>query len=207
MDYTPYLVATLIGYMFGCFNPAWLIVKIFYGKDIRTLGNGNPGASNTALNFGLGLGAGIALLDIAKAIAACLLTTKIYPYIKDLGILSATFAVIGHMFPFTMNFKGGKGFAAYIGLTACVSLPLLGTLLPFAALAALCTQYIIAATLTFIFTLPWCALNNNIDLTTTTAIAVTSIIIFIKHIENLKKIRTGTEPKISDALNKKKEGE
>lgn len=203
----PYGIAVAVGYVLGCFNPAWLIVKISYGKDITKLGNGNPGASNTALNFGLSLGTGVALLDIVKAILAYLVITRVYPDVKDIGIIAATFAVIGHMFPFTMGFKGGKGFAAYIGLTACVNMRLATILLLFATIAAFGTKRIIAATFTFIFVLPIYALNNSVDLAATTAIAVTSVIIFAKHIENLKNIRAGTEPKLTDVLNRKHGGD
>lgn len=200
--YYEYSLAILIGYLLGCLNPAWFVSKL-HNQNIQKLGNGNPGASNITLNFGLRAGAFVAALDIVKAIAAFFLSTALFPDLTDIGILAACAAVIGHMFPFCFKFRGGKGFASFIGLTLCLDLKAAIVILLIAAALAFLTNYIIAATFTFIISVPCYAAFGIGNFIAALGIAVVSVIIFSKHLKNLSKIRAGTEPKLRAALTSK----
>lgn len=197
-----YLLAILIGYLLGCLNPAWLFSKL-HNKDIQKLGNGNPGASNITLNFGLRAGVFVAVLDIAKAIAAFFLSAALFPGITDIGITAACAAVIGHMFPFCFKFKGGKGFASFIGLTFCLNPKAAVIILLIAVALAFLTNYIIAATFTFIVGVPCYAAFGIRNFIVALGIAAVSVVIFSKHLKNISKIRAGTEPKLRTALRSK----
>ena len=194
-----YLIAILIGYLLGCLNPAWLFAKL-HNKDIQKLGNGNPGASNITLNFGLWAGVFVAVFDIVKAIAAFFISTVLFSGITDIGIMAACAAVIGHMFPFCFKFRGGKGFASFIGLTFCLDLKVAIIILLIAAALAFLTNYIITATFTFIISVPCYAAFGIGNFIVALGIAAVSVTIFSKHLKNLSKIRAGTEPKLRTAL-------
>ena len=197
-----YLLAILIGYLLGCLNPAWLFAKL-HNKDIQKLGNGNPGASNITLNFGLRAGVFVAILDIVKAIAAFFISAALFSGITDIGIMAACAAVIGHMFPFCFKFRGGKGFASFIGLTFCLDSKVAIIILLIAVALAFLTNYIIAATFTFIIGVPCYAAFGIGNFIAALGIAAVSVIIFSKHLKNLSKIRAGTEPKLRTALTSK----
>ena len=200
--YYEYSLAIFIGYLLGCLNPAWLVSKL-HNKDIQKLGNGNPGASNITLSFGLRAGGVVAALDIAKAIAAFFISAALFSGITDIGIMAACAAVIGHMFPFCFKFKGGKGFASFIGLTFCLDSKAAIIILLIAVALAFLTNYIIEATFTFIISVPCYAAFGIGNFIAALGIAAVSAVIFSKHLKNLSKIRAGTEPKLRAALTAK----
>lgn len=193
------LLAVLLGHLLGCLNPAWLIAKL-KRQDIKQLGNGNAGASNTAIQLGLPAGIAVAIFDIAKAAIACILAVCLFPDTVNVDITAANAAVIGHMYPFWLKFRGGKGFACFVGLTACVDWKLALILALTALILVFFSDYIIAATILFISALPAYLAVYQHNFRAAASVAAISIIIFIKHIENFKNIAAGTEPKIKAVL-------
>lgn len=131
MAITEYLPALGIGYLLGSI-PFGLILAAMLGKgDLRTIGSGNIGATNAVRAGGKALGAVVLLLDAAKGAAAVLIARE---YLTggpmELGneIFAATGALVGHLYPIWLKFKGGKGVATFFGI--------LIALLPIAALIA-----------------------------------------------------------------------
>lgn len=109
------LLCTLIGYLLGCLSPAALLSKI-KKKDLRKEGTGNLGATNATLVLGKGCGALVMLFDITKAFAAARLAQRLFPAFIASGMIAGGAAVVGHIYPFYMKFKGGKGMAAFAGM-------------------------------------------------------------------------------------------
>ena len=110
-----YLLSTVLGYFMGCSSMAYY-VGLMKKKDIRTAGSGNLGASNTAVLFGWGAGIGVALHDIGKSLLAVILAKWLFPSLEYAGVVAGVASVVGHIFPFYLKFKGGKGLASYFGL-------------------------------------------------------------------------------------------
>ena len=108
-------IAGLIGYLFGCINAAYFVGKL-KGKDIRAIGSNNAGASNTFIMIGKGWGVLVGAFDILKSYLAALLVSVLFPGNELLPIIAGAAAVLGHIFPFWMKFKGGKGLACLMGL-------------------------------------------------------------------------------------------
>ena len=109
------LYCFLIGYIFGCFQTAYVLGKIFKKPDIRKYGSGNLGATNANRVLGFKFGLAVFILDILKAVLGYLFAK--YFFTSDLaGILSGLGVILGHDFPVFLNFKGGKGIACLIGL-------------------------------------------------------------------------------------------
>ena len=139
------VICLFIGYLFGLFQTGYIYGKL-HGIDIRQHGSGNSGSTNVLRVMGVKSGAVVFLGDFSKTLIPCLLTRFWFqdqPEIMYLMILYTGFGVIlGHNFPFYMNFKGGKGIAATAGLL--VSLDLRVTLLCLAAFVILVawTRYV-----------------------------------------------------------------
>jgi len=105
-----FLIVVIIGYLLGCLQWSYFISKGIFKTDIRRLGGGNAGASNTVVSLGWKWGVLVAILDILKAIASILLVS----YLIKLSIiegnilhlyLNGLFVILGHDYPFFMGFQ------------------------------------------------------------------------------------------------------
>lgn len=108
------LFCLLLGYCLGCIHPAYLISKK-KELDLRTVGTKNLGASNTLLIFGRKAGALVMFLDIGKAYLASRLAQLLFPRLAVAGLLAGFGAILGHVYPKWLGYKGGKGLAAFAG--------------------------------------------------------------------------------------------
>ena len=109
-----YLLTILGGYLLGCSNMA-LYLSVIKKVDIRAGGSGNLGASNAVILMGWGAGVLTAVHDIGKAILAVIAARMIFPELEHIGAVAGVSCVLGHIYPFYLKFKGGKGFASYLG--------------------------------------------------------------------------------------------
>ena len=114
------ILCALLGYLLGCINPAYLIARA-RGFDIRSRGSGNAGASNAVITMGKAAGVFSAIIDIFKAWLAVCLATRYFTALSVGGIpvageIAGVACILGHMFPFFMAFRGGKGFACMAGM-------------------------------------------------------------------------------------------
>ncbi len=108
------LFCALVGYLLGSISPSALIAKI-KKQDIRKSGTKNLGAMNTLIHFGKAWGVFVMLFDIMKAVIAVKIAKYFVSSLIYAGFIAGGAAVIGHMFPFYMRFKGGKGLAPFAG--------------------------------------------------------------------------------------------
>ena len=105
----------VIAYLIGSISPALLVGKIFYNTDIRTMGSGNLGTTNTFRCLGKKAGVIVFVLDISKGIIATMLPSLVLGRVEYLSIFGA-FAMIGHVYPIFANYKGGKAVATGSGV-------------------------------------------------------------------------------------------
>ena len=112
----PYLIAAVVGYLLGSIPFGYLLVRIFKGEDVRATGSGNIGATNVARKSPA-LGVATLLLDAAKGLAAVLVARALFsgPHQQLIMTTAAFFAVLGHLFPVWLKFRGGKGVATSLG--------------------------------------------------------------------------------------------
>jgi len=198
------VLCSLIGYLFGNINPAYIISRC-RGFDIRERGSGNAGASNVMMTMAKKAGAFTALFDIAKAALASIIAFHLFPHLKYAKILSGSMCILGHIFPVLMKFHGGKGLACLAGTIIAFDPKLFITLLLFELIIGLTLDYVCVVPMTgsLIFTTIY-VLSTG-DAVGTIALAAVSVIIFIKHIENLRRIQNGTEAHISFLWHKDQE--
>lgn len=190
-----YIYCTVLGYFIGCINPAYLTGRN-KGFDIREKGSKNAGATNAFILFGKVQGAVCAILDIAKAYLAILLTRLLLPDFTQGFAVTATACVFGHIFPFYMGFRGGKGTACLAGIVLAFDWRLFLLMLACEILVAVITDYVcfvpVSASVVFPFIYGFTARN----LFGAVILGGISLVIFIKNMENFRRIRNGTEMRL-----------
>ena len=197
------IIAGLIGYLFGSIQPAYFLSKVVGKMDIREHGSGNAGASNITTIMGLRYGVVVGLVDILKGIFAVFVVKWIYPYSPDLAYLSGIMAIIGHIFPFYMKFRGGKGVATLVGMMFGLNwkLGILFALL--VALPALLTDYIVIGSFTSFIALPIVTYLLGYPIVFTLVSVCLTILCFFLHRANIQRIINKEELKISAVIKKK----
>lgn len=187
-----FILCSALGYFTGAINPAYLLGRR-KGVDIREKGSGNAGASNALILFGKLRGAICALLDIFKAYLAIRISRSLFPkYVLAFAVTAAA-CILGHIFPFYMQFKGGKGLACLGGVILAFDGWVFLALLGFEALIVLITDYIcfVPITASFLFSAVYGFRAH--DLWGSLILLIPAVVIFCKHLENLKRIPEGTE--------------
>ena len=198
---TQIIVALIAGYGLGSI-PFGLVLGKLAGTDVRTIGSGNIGATNVLRTGRKGLALATLLGDMFKGTAAVLLMRAWGG--DDLGLIAGFAAVLGHVFPVWLKFKGGKGVATYIGVLIGVSWPIAAAFgVIWGAVAAL-TRYsslsgLIATAATPV--LLWYFAGNHPAL----LFVVLTVLVWIMHRGNITRLLAGTEPKIGKKAEEKAE--
>lgn len=187
-----YLLAILLGYLLGCSSMAFYISKM-KKKDIRTAGSGNLGASNATVLFGWGAGVAVALHDIGKAVIAVFLAKWLFPGLEYVGAAAGVACVMGHIFPFYLGFKGGKGLASYFGMTLALNWKLALIVAAVIVLATLITDYISVGALSSIVVVPAYMGFATHSLLLVAILCVATLVMLLKHWENIVRIARGQE--------------
>ena len=185
------LVIVLFSYIIGSIPFGVILAKIFSLNDIRKIGSGNTGATNVLRTGNYTAAVLTLILDFGKACLAIYLTQIIN---GQLLIVSSLIVLLGHIFPIWLNFKGGKGFASYLGIIFMINFYLFSSIIliwiliylvkRISSLSALISSFSSIVLSYFLF--------NSDEL----LIFMLTLIIFISHYENIKRLINGTESKI-----------
>ncbi len=190
----PYITTALIGgYLLGSIPFGLLLTRLAGLGDVRQIGSGNIGATNVLRTGRKGLAAATLLLDGGKGAAAVLIAQLWGP---DMAITAAFGAVLGHLFPVWLGFKGGKGVATTLGVLLALSLPLGAACCALWLLVAFTTRYSSLAALLSLGAAPvlsWFILG---DLQMVQLTAVLALLVWLRHHQNIRRLLTGQESKI-----------
>ena len=196
------ILIAVIAYLLGSVPTGYLLVKLFRHEDIRSVGSGNIGATNVMRSGGKGLGAATFLLDVLKGAAPVLIAAWIAPQLapaippRDLEALAAVVAVLGHMFPAWLGFRGGKGVATGFGVFLIAApLAALASISLFAAVLLL-TRYVSLASILGAASFPlfaWFLVRGDKPAPFVAAQIIVAMLIILKHHENIRRLATGTE--------------
>ena len=197
-------VSALMGYLIGSIIPAALLDKI-KKAGLRKKGTRNLGATNTLLVLGKRWGVLVLVFDMLKAFFAVYLAHWIFPLHPLSGMVSGTCAMLGHVFPFYMGFRGGKGLAAFGGLVLAVDWRLFLLLLGIDAVLVLLTNvWVITPFFAGVFFPllygiffrdPWGAMIA----------AVAGAVLICKNVEGLRRALRGEDKSVRQTLFGKKE--
>lgn len=189
------IACLIIGYFIGTINPAYLISRA-KGFDIRDQGSGNAGATNVAIMMGKSFGVVCAVVDILKGLVSYRLARAIFPAIAFAGIIAGVGAIVGHIFPFWMGFRGGKGLATLAGVAIGFNWKFFLAALLCEAVVLFVGQYIALVSVTgpVVLTVGYGVMTH--DVVGTVALLVVAVIMLFKHRENLERIAKGHEVRL-----------
>lgn len=192
-DPTLLILTAVLAYMLGSIPFGIVITRALGLGDLRQIGSGNIGATNVLRTGNKGAALATLVLDAAKGGIAVLIARWLLA--EDAAQLAGLSAFLGHLFPVWLGFKGGKGVATFLGILIALAWPVglaaCGTWL----VAALVTRTSSIAALTAAATsslwLFWFGEGRMLFL-----VVLLTILVYLRHAENLKRIKAGTEPKI-----------
>lgn len=189
----PLLLAALLGYAFGSVPFGLLLTRAAGLGDIRNIGSGNIGATNVLRTGRKSLAAATLVLDALKGVAAVLLARAIWN--EDAALLAGVAAMLGHVFPVWLGFKGGKGVATGLGVLVTAAWWLgLAAALVWLATAAL-TRISSASALAACAAAPLLALAAG-DIRLAAFAAALAALVAWRHRPNIARLLAGTEPRI-----------
>ena len=195
---SPYVIAAAVGYMLGSIPFGYLLVRIFTGEDVRASGSGNIGATNVARKSPA-LGVATLVLDAAKGLAAVLVARVLFsgPHQPLIMTTAAFFAVLGHLFPVWLRFRGGKGVATSLGAFILLTPKSILCLLVLFFLIAVAFRYVSLGSVAVAAAFPllaW-ALHEYSDPRQLIFVSLVSALVIWKHRQNIGRIAAGTESK------------
>jgi glycerol-3-phosphate acyltransferase PlsY len=168
-------------------------VKWTTGRDVRSGGSGNIGATNVLRTTGRVAGIATLLLDIGKGYLAVWIAGRL----SNQGVTAmcaATLAVMaGHAFPVFLHFKGGKAVASFVGAFLCLTPLALGAVLVVFVVVVAWTRYISMASVVSAATFPLAVWLMQRDLTMLTTAVIAGAFIIYKHSSNIRRLRAGSE--------------
>ena len=187
-----YILVIVLSYILGSSNMAKYLA-LAKKVDLTAGGSGNLGASNAVILMGWGAGVLTALHDIGKSALAVILARMVFPDAPHIGAAAGVASVLGHIYPFWMKFKGGKGFASYLGMTVALHWKFAIAVLLLVVVVTLVTDYIVAATTTTIIIVPIGLGLLTQSLALPLILLVASAVIAWKHKDNYVRMYNGTE--------------
>ena len=186
-----YVIVILAAYLLGCSNMAVYLAKL---KNVDlTKGSGNPGTSNATILMGWNAGVIVGIHDIGKAALAVILAELIFPDLKYVGAAAGVACILGHIFPFYMGFRGGKGFASYLGMTLALNWKFALIILIIVGIVTVVTDYIVVGTVTMVVLVPVVMGILTQSAILAIILCAATVVILYKHRENFARLRNGTE--------------
>ena len=206
------LLATVLiaagAYLLGSIPTGYLLVRVFRHQDIRTVGSGNIGATNVMRSGGKGLGAATFVLDVLKGALAVVLGMLAGAHLlaaaqpRNVEALAALFAVLGHMFPVWLRFRGGKGVATGFGVfLVAAPLAAMAAIAVFAIILAL-SRYVSLSSILGAASFPifaWLLIAGVQPPFFLAVQAIVALLIIVKHHQNIRRLLAGTEHRLGAA--------
>ena len=197
-----------IGYLFGCFQTSYFISRIVSKKDIREIGSGNAGASNVISELGWKYGILTGVADVFKAFIPVQLVLYIFPgAFQQINFmaLAGTGAVLGHIYPFFLDFRGGKGVACYIGMLLAINWQIGIAVIIGLIIITIITDYVSVGSISLYIIIPILAyLSGDYSIIVIRCAVVLFIVGMIKHWINVQRIMNGTETGLRFVFKKNK---
>jgi glycerol-3-phosphate acyltransferase PlsY len=193
-------------YLLGSIPTGYLLVRLFRRQDIRSSGSGNIGATNVLRTEGKLLGAATFLLDVLNGAAAVYLGAALgillapSAPLRNVQAIAALCAVLGHMFPVWLGFRGGKGVATGFGVfLVAAPLAALAAIATFALILAL-SRYVSLASIAGAASFPffaWILVQGDRPPLSIAVQAAVALLIIAKHHQNIRRLFSGTESRFA----------
>ena len=187
------ILTAVLAYLLGSIPFGIVITRAMGLGDLRQIGSGNIGATNVLRTGNKGAALATLLLDAAKGGIAVLVARWLMA--EDAAQLAGLAAFLGHLFPVWLGFKGGKGVATFLGILIALAWPVglaaCGTWAVSALITRTSSIAALVAAATSSFWLFWFGEGRLLIL-----VFILTVLVYLRHSENLRRIKAGTEPKI-----------
>ena len=194
----------LIGYLLGALNPAHFLSKR-KGVDLRKEGTGNLGTTNTMLVMGKAHAVAVLLLDMGKAFLSAKIAKWLFPKLMVAGLLAALGAILGHIYPYHMHFRGGKGLACFGGMVLEYNPVVFAVLLAIGVVLVLIVNYGVALPVSAAILFPIAAGMVSRKLSVFLVSLCASAVILYAHRENVQWALRGEDIRVREYLRGGKE--
>jgi glycerol-3-phosphate acyltransferase PlsY len=191
------LIVLVIAYLIGSI-PFALMLTRYRGADLRRVGSGNLGAANVARASGLPTGVTVAMLDMAKGAASVLVAGWLAPAAPATPIpaLAGVAAVVGHVYPIWLRFRGGKGVATACGVFSVLTPAAVPVAIAAFTVTVWMTRYVSAGSVLATMVLPPTAIATGSPAPVVAAAFGVATLIVFRHRSNIARLRTGTERRL-----------
>ena len=201
-----FAVVAFVGYLIGSISSGYIVGKIYRNVDLRTVGSGSTGATNTFRTLGRGAGILVATFDILKGALAVVFAQLMFgdgnPGRPVAEALAAVFAVVGHCWPITLQGRGGRGVATGFGALLFVATPAWASAVAAFAIALALTRMVSVGSLASVVGalvgyLLFCATGwLSFNWATLGFILIAGSIVYVRHLPNIQRIVRGVEPRL-----------
>ena len=201
-----YAIVAVVGYLIGSISSGYVVGKIYRNVDLRTVGSGSTGATNTFRTLGRGAGILVATFDILKGALAVVFAQLMFgeghPGRPVAEALAAVFVVVGHCWPITLQGRGGRGVATGFGALLFVATPAWASAVAAFAIALALTRMVSVGSLAsvigaFVGYLLFCATGwLTFNWATFAFIVIAGSIVYVRHVPNIQRIARGVEPRL-----------
>jgi glycerol-3-phosphate acyltransferase PlsY len=188
-------MAILVAYGLGSMPFAWLLARRFGATDLRRIGSGNVGAANVFRASGVTAGVLVAILDVAKGAASVLLADRLG---GGAGTAAAAgmAAIVGHVYPVWLRFRGGKGVATACGVFAVLTPAAMAPALAVFVTTVWLTKYVSLGSVLATLALPPIAYAMGSSLPVVAVACAACALIVFRHRSNVGRLRAGTERRL-----------
>lgn len=186
------LYSILIGYGCGNFMTAYILGKVFKNIDIRENGTKNVGASNAVVVMGWTYGAATWALDILKTTIAVLIVKNLYGDI-DYAVYAGFAAILGHIYPVVLNFKGGKGASSIFGAMLAINFKVAIIMAITLTIITIVTDYIALGTIFMYVIVSVYFIWGHFNIVSIAISIISLILIIYKHKDNINRMLKGEE--------------
>jgi glycerol-3-phosphate acyltransferase PlsY len=193
-DDVPMILVCVLGYLLGSIPFGLLLTKAAGLGDIRNIGSGNIGATNVLRTGRKGLAAATVVFDGLKGAAAVLIAQALV-YDQDIALFAGLAAVLGHLFPVWLGFKGGKGVATGLGVLIAAAWPIGLAACAIWLLVMAATRLSSLAALAAFASAPCTALILE-DFGVVKLAFTIAVLVFVRHQGNIRRLLAGTEPRV-----------
>jgi acyl phosphate:glycerol-3-phosphate acyltransferase len=188
-------VAILVAYGIGSTPFAWLLARRWGAADLRRVGSGNVGAANVFRASGVTAGVLVALLDVAKGAASVVVADRMGGGTATAAVAGMA-AIVGHIYPFWLRFRGGKGVATACGVFAILTPAAIAPALAVFVSTVWVTKYVSLGSVLATLALPPIAYATGSPLSAVLVACAACALIVFRHRSNVVRLRTGTERRL-----------
>jgi glycerol-3-phosphate acyltransferase PlsY len=190
-----FVLTAAYSYLLGSIPFGYILVRAFRGQDVRQTGSGNIGATNVSRSSP-GLGALTLILDLLKGLTAVAVTRMLFPGNTMLFGAAAFFAIVGHIFPVWLRFRGGKGVATGLGSFILLTPKTILVMVAIFVVMLLAFRYVSLASILTVALFPllaWILEPYRDAPQMLVFVTASSVLIIAKHHENIRRLLAHTE--------------